>query len=41
MPRMSLKERISGGIFLLDGAMGTQLIARGIEVGKCLSLIHI
>ncbi len=29
MPRLSLKERISEGLFLLDGAMGTQLIARG------------
>jgi len=41
MPRMSLKERISGGIFLLDGAMGTQLIARGIEVGKCNDYLNV
>lgn len=32
---MSLKERIKQDLFLLDGAMGTQLISRGIEVGKC------
>jgi 5-methyltetrahydrofolate--homocysteine methyltransferase len=35
MDRTGLKERISEGLFLLDGAMGTQLIARGIEVDKC------
>jgi len=35
MDRISLKERIKEGLLLLDGAMGTQLIARGIEVGKC------
>jgi 5-methyltetrahydrofolate--homocysteine methyltransferase len=38
---MSLKERISGGIFLLDGAMGTQLIARGIQVGKCNDYLNV
>jgi len=41
MSGMSLKERISGGIFLLDGAMGTQLIARGIEVGKCNDYLNV
>ena len=41
MPRMSLKERISGGLFLLDGAMGTQLIARGIEAGVCNDYLNI
>jgi len=41
MPRMSLKERISGGIFLLDGAMGTQLIARGVQVGKCNDYLNV
>ena len=41
MPRMSLKERISEGLFLLDGAMGTQLIARGVEVGKCSDYLNI
>ncbi|NIP25230.1 MAG: hypothetical protein GWN67_10945 [Phycisphaerae bacterium] len=29
MGRLSLKERISEGLFLLDGAMGVLLIARG------------
>ncbi len=50
MSRTSLKERISGGVFLLDGAMGTQLIARGmdtsasdrrIEVGKCNDYLNV
>jgi 5-methyltetrahydrofolate--homocysteine methyltransferase len=35
MPGTSLKERIKQGPLLLDGAMGTELIARGIEVGTC------
>ena len=35
MGRIKLKERISEGFFLLDGAMGTQLFARGVEVGAC------
>ena len=35
MGRISLRERIYRGLFLLDGAMGTELIARGIEAGKC------
>ena len=34
MAQVSLRERIKRDLFLLDGAMGTQLIARGIEVGK-------
>jgi len=35
MGRISLGERIKQGLFLLDGAMGTELIARGVEAGKC------
>ncbi|MHC4192547.1 MAG: homocysteine S-methyltransferase family protein [Planctomycetota bacterium] len=35
MGRTGLKKRIREGLFLLDGAMGTQLIARGIEVDRC------
>ena len=34
MSRTSLRERINEGLFLLDGAMGTELIARGVEAGK-------
>ncbi len=30
-----LRARIQEGVFLLDGAMGTQLIARGVEPGRC------
>ena len=41
MPTIKLKDRIKKGLFLLDGAMGTQLIARGITAGKCISFLNI
>ena len=41
MARVSLKERISRGVFLLDGAMGTQLFAHGIEAGKCNDYLNV
>jgi len=41
MSRISLTERISQGLLLLDGAMGTELIARGVEVGKCNDYLNI
>jgi len=41
MAKMGLRERIKQGLFLLDGAMGTQLIARGIEVGKCSDYLNV
>ena len=41
MARVSLRDRIKQDVFLLDGAMGTQLIARGIEVGKCNDYLNI
>ena len=41
MARMSLRDRIKQELFLLDGAMGTELIARGIEVGKCNDYLNI
>jgi len=41
MGRLGIKERIKKGLFLLDGAMGTQLIARGVEVGKCNDYLNI
>lgn len=41
MARKSLKEKISEGLFLLDGAMGTQLIARGIDAVKCSDWLNI
>lgn len=41
MGRINLKQRIKQGLFLLDGAMGTQLIAHGIEAGKCNGYLNI
>jgi methionine synthase I (cobalamin-dependent) len=41
MGRTSLKERVQQGVFLLDGAMGTQLFARGVEAGKCNDYLNI
>jgi 5-methyltetrahydrofolate--homocysteine methyltransferase len=41
MSRINLRERIKQGLLLLDGAMGTQLIASGIEVGKCNEYLNI
>lgn len=41
MGRIALKERLGRGIFVLDGAMGTQLIARGAEAGKCNELLNV
>ena len=41
MARVSLRERIKQDLFLLDGAMGTELIARGVKVGKCNDYLNI
>ena len=41
MTRVGLRERIRHGLFLLDGAMGTELIARGIEAGTCNDYLNI
>ncbi len=41
MPETGLIERIEQGVFLLDGAMGTQLIARGVGVGTCNDYLNI
>jgi methionine synthase I (cobalamin-dependent) len=35
MATRELRERIREGLFLLDGATGTQLFARGVEPGQC------
>jgi 5-methyltetrahydrofolate--homocysteine methyltransferase len=35
MTRMNLKQRIQQGVFILDGGMGTQLIARNVQASKC------
>ncbi len=41
MAGISLKDRIARGAFLLDGAMGTELIALGIEAGTCNDYLNI
>jgi len=38
---ISLKKRIKEGFFLLDGGMGTELIARGAQVGICNEYLNI
>jgi len=35
MARMNLKERIKQAVFILDGGMGTQLMARKVQASKC------
>ena len=35
MAKPDLRTRIRQGLFLLDGAMGTELIARGVGLGMC------
>lgn len=41
MDRTDLRERISTGLFLLDGAMGTELFARGVEQSRCIAYLNI
>lgn len=41
MGRVNLKKRLRQGLFVLDGAMGTQLIARNIEPGKCNEMLNL
>ena len=41
MARTKLRDKLAEGLFLLDGAMGTQLIAHGIEAGKCNDYLNI
>lgn len=41
MARVNLTERISQGVFFLDGAMGTQLFARGVGAGVCNDYLNI
>ena len=41
MPEAGLIKRIKRGVFLLDGATGTQLIARGTDVGTCNDYLNI
>jgi 5-methyltetrahydrofolate--homocysteine methyltransferase len=41
MPRISLREKIKKDVFFLDGAMGTELIARGFGAGTCNDYLNI
>jgi 5-methyltetrahydrofolate--homocysteine methyltransferase len=41
MAKMPLLERIKQGLFILDGAMGTQLFERGDAGGKCNDYLNI
>ena len=41
MSRSGLQDRIREGGFLLDGAMGTQLFARGVEPGTCNGALNV
>lgn len=41
MSRINLIDRINRGVFILDGAMGTQLMARGTEVWGCNDYLNI
>ncbi len=39
--KKSLEQKLSEGLFFLDGAMGTQLIAKPVTVGKCSDYLNI
>ncbi len=41
MARAKLKDAISSSLVILDGAMGTQLFARGVEAGVCNDYLNI
>lgn len=41
MSRELLQDRIGKGCFFLDGAMGTQLFARGVTPGGCNELLNV
>ncbi len=41
MAGRDLRKRIGAGSFILDGGMGTQLIARGVELGRCNDYLNI
>lgn len=41
MAAISLKDKITQGVFILDGAMGTELFARGIEAGTCNDYLNV
>ncbi len=41
MAKKNLKQKLSEGLLFLDGAMGTQLMAKGIGSGKCNEMLNI
>jgi 5-methyltetrahydrofolate--homocysteine methyltransferase len=41
MSRKSLKEKLAQGLLFVDGAMGTQLMAKGVQAGKCNDYLNI
>ena len=41
MSKKSLEQKLADGVFFLDGAMGTQLIAGGIEAGVCNEMLNV
>jgi len=41
MAKISLRDRLRKGLFVLDGAMGTQLIAHGLPPGTCSDYLNI
>ena len=41
MKRLPLEQRIKQSLFVLDGAMGTQLFEKGIESGQCNEYLNI
>ncbi|MFA5293021.1 MAG: homocysteine S-methyltransferase family protein [Phycisphaerae bacterium] len=41
MSGKTLKQKIADGLLFVDGAMGTQLMAHGVEAGKCNDYLNI
>ena len=41
MAKKTLKQKLSEGFLFLDGAMGTQLMARGVQTGQCNEMLNI
>lgn len=41
MAKLNLADRIKQGVFFIDGAMGTELFARGAKAGQCNDALNI
>lgn len=41
MARVGLAERLKQGVFVIDGAMGTQLIQAGVTPGSCFDYVNV